>query len=80
MMESIVRPFQTGGVTPQAFTKPGAQQNQMVRIAIGYSGSIKTVSTSFSATITSKMGQAHNEKPPTSSQALQDKMSTAAGG
>lgn len=79
-LEGIIRPFSDRGVTPQPFTKPGAQQNQIVRIAIGYSGSIKTIGTSFSASISSKMGQAHREKAPASSQALQQIMSEAAGG
>jgi hypothetical protein len=80
MMEGIVRPFTDRGVTPVPFTKPGAQQNRVVRLAIGYSGSIKTMGSSQSATLTTKMGQIHNEKPPTSSAALQSAMAAAAGG
>lgn len=79
-MEGIVRPFADRNVSPTPFTRPGAQQNQMVRVAIGYSGTIKTLSTSFNATMTSKMGQAHREKSPDNSEALQKAMSDAAGG
>lgn len=80
MMESIIRPFTDKGVSPRPFTKPGAQQNQMVRVAIGYGGTIKTIGTSFSGTLTSVMGQKHRERSPKSSASLTKAMSDAAGG
>lgn len=78
-LEGIVRPFQDHDVFPTPFTKPGEQGSQLVRVAIGYQGSIKTMGYSFSVTATSKMGQAHKEKPPANSAALQRRLSEAAG-
>lgn len=77
-IEGIVRPFQTQTVTPTPFTKPGAQGSQMVRVAVGFQGAIKTTGYSFSLTYTSKMGQAHTEKPPDNSEALKAKLAKAA--
>lgn len=66
-MEGIVRPFSDHNVFPAPFSKPGGGGgNQLVRVAIGFQGQIKTMGISFSATMTSKMGQAHKEKTPKS--------------
>lgn len=80
MIEGIVRPFSDPGVTPTRFTKPGASPAQKVRLAIGFQGSLKTVGVSFSCTVSTKMGQAHREKHPQSSEALQKTLAEAAGG
>lgn len=79
-LEGIVRPFQDNNVFPTPFTKPGESGSQMVRVAIGFQGSIKTMGFSFSATASSKMGQAHKEKPPVNSASLQKRLADAAGG
>ena len=79
-LEGIIRPYQDETITPTPFTKPGAAREPMVRLQIGYSGSIKTLSWSMSASQTTKMGQAHYEAPPTSSASLQDQLAKAAGG
>lgn len=78
-LEGIVRPFADHDVFPAAFTKPGESGAQMVRVAIGFQGSVKTMGFSFSSTATSKMGQAHKEKPPDNSASLQRRLSEAAG-
>ena len=78
-LEGIVRPFQDHDVFPTPFTKQGEQGSQMVRVAIGFQGSVKTMGFSFSATATSKMGQAHKEKSPDNSAALQRRLAAAAG-
>lgn len=79
-LEGIVRPFTDHNVFPTPFVKPGGSSSeQAVRIAIGIQGQIKTMGVSFSATMSAKMGQAHHEKPPKSSQALQDALGKAAG-
>ncbi len=79
-IEGIIGPFLPQDVTPQRYTKPGQGSTPMVRIAIGYVGTVKTLGFSMSATTTSKMGQSHNENPPTSSESLQAKLSQASGG
>jgi hypothetical protein len=79
-MEGIVRPFTEHPVTPTPFTKPGAGSNEAVRLAIGFKGAIKTLSYSFSCTVTTKMGQVHKEKPATNSAAVRNELSKAAGG
>lgn len=79
-IESIVRPFANRTITPQPFTKPGEQGSQMVRVAVGFQGAIKTMGYSFSMTYTSKMGQAHKEKSPKNSASLQNKLAKAAEG
>lgn len=78
-LEQIVRPFADRNVTPTRFTKPGAQASEMVRVAIGFQGTLKTISYSLSATLTLKMGQKHKEKAPAHSQALQSALRKAAG-
>lgn len=78
-LEGIVRPYTEHDVFPVPFTKPGESGAQMVRISIGFQGSLKTMGMSFSVTSTSKMGQAHKEKPPTNSAALQRRLTQAAG-
>lgn len=66
-IEGIVRPFADHNVFPTPFTKPGGSSSeQMVRVAIGFQGQIKTMGYSFSATMSSKMGQAHRETTPNS--------------
>lgn len=66
-MEGIVRPFTDHNVFPTPFTKPGGSSSEtMVRVAIGFQGQIKTMGISFSATMSSKMGQAHKETAPKS--------------
>lgn len=77
-LESIVRPFAEHDVFPAPFTKPGASGSQMVRIQIGFQGSVKTMGFSFSVTQSSVMGQAHKEKAPTNSNALKQKLTEAA--
>ncbi len=77
-LEGIIRPFADKGVTPTPFTKPGAQPNELIRIAIGFQGSLKTVGYSFSCTMTSKMGQTHKEKSPQASASLQRRLAEAA--
>lgn len=80
-IESIVRPFSDHNVFPTPFTKPGGSSSeQLVRVAIGFQGQIKTMGISFSATITNKMGQAHREKAPNASKLLKDALEGAAGG
>ena len=78
-LEGIVRPFQNPDVFPAPFNKQGEQGAQMVRVAIGFQGAVKTMGFSFSYTASSKMGQAHKEKPPENSAALQRRLSEAAG-
>lgn len=78
-LEGIVRPFVGDNVFPTPFTKPGESGSQMVRVAIGFQGSLKTMGYSFSVTSTSKMGQAHKEKPPEQSVSLQKRLGEAAG-
>lgn len=78
-LESIVRPFTDKDVFPTPFTKPGERGSQMVRIIIGSSGSIKTMGMSASASMTTKMGQPHREKPPDNSASLQRRLGEAAG-
>lgn len=78
-LESIIRPFSDHNVFPTPFTKPGQSGSEMVRVAIGFQGAIKTMGVSFSATTTSKMGQPHREKAPNNSQSLQDRLGEAAG-
>lgn len=77
-LEGIVRPFTEQNVTPTPFTKPGAGSNEVVRIPIGFKGAIKTLSYSFSITVSTKMGQVHTEKPPINSMALLNKLIAAA--
>lgn len=79
-LESVFGPFLPQDVTPQRFTKPGQGSVPMVRIAVGYVGSVKTLGVSVSITTTSKLGQAHHEKPPTNSESLQLQLTKAAGG
>lgn len=79
-IEGIVRPFQDQAVTPSPFTKPGQGSTPMIRLQIGYVGSVKTLGWSMSATTTFKMGQAHHESPPSSSASLQQQLQQAAGG
>jgi hypothetical protein len=67
-------------VTPQRFTKPGQGSTPMVRIAVGYVGAVKTLGFSYSATATTKMGQAHKEQSPTNSESMQQALQKAAGG
>lgn len=78
-LEGIVRPFAERDVFPTPFTKPGEQGSQLVRVAIGFQGSLKTMGFSFSASNSSKMGQAHREKPPANSASLQRRLGEAAG-
>lgn len=78
-LEGIVRPFTERDVFPSPFTRPGESGAQMVRVAIGFQGSVKTMGYSFSTTATSKMGQAHKEKAPNNSAALQRRLREAAG-
>lgn len=78
-LEGIVRPFVGDNVFPTPYTKPGESGAQMVRIAIGFQGSLKTMGYSLSVTSSSKMGQAHKEKPPDNSAALQRQLAAAAG-
>lgn len=78
-LEGIIRPFQDHDVFPTPFTKPGEQGSQMVRVAIGFQGAIKTMGMSFSVTSTSKMGQTHKEKAPVNSASLQRRLGEAAG-
>lgn len=78
-LEGIVRPFSDRNVFPTPFTKPGAQGSELVRVAIGFQGSIKTMGYSFSATMSSKMGQVHREKPQTSSDAITKAQQDAVG-
>lgn len=77
-LEGIIRPFTDDGVTPTRFTKPGAQPNELVRLALGFQGSLKTIGYSFSCTMSTKMGQTHKEKPPQASAALQRRLGEAA--
>lgn len=79
-LEGIIGPFLPQDVTPQRFTKPGQGSTPMVRIAVGYVGTVKTLGFSMSATTTSKMGQAHIEQAPTNSESLQTQLAKAAGG
>lgn len=66
-MEGIVRPFADHNVFPTPFAKPGGSSSEaMVRVAIGFQGQIKTMGISFSASMSSKMGQAHRETKPKS--------------
>lgn len=77
-LEGIVRPFADRNVFPTPFTKPGTQGSQLVRVAIGFQGSIKTMGYSFSGTISSKMGQVHREQSQTGSEAITKAQSDAA--
>lgn len=77
-VESIVRPFSEHNVFPRPFTKPGAQGSEMVRVAIGFQGTLKTMGYSFSATMTSKLGQIHREKSPDNSKSLKTALAEAA--
>lgn len=72
-IEGIVRPFADHNVFPARFTKPGQQGVQLVRVAIGFQGSIKTMGYSFSATQSTRLGQTHKEKD-TASGALKSNM------
>jgi hypothetical protein len=76
-IESIVRPFADQNVTPTPFTKPGAGSTPMVRLAIGYTGTIKSVGFSISLTVTTRMSQVYSELQPFS-QATQQAMIEAA--
>ncbi len=78
-LESIVRPFADPNVFPVRFTKPGTHGTELVRVAIGFQGSVKTMGYSFSASLSTKMGQTHRESAPTNSHSLQIRMSQAAG-
>lgn len=78
-LEGIIRPYQDADITPTPFTRPGQGSTPMVRLQIGYVGSIKTLGWSMSGTTTTKMGQAHHENPPTTSPALQAQLISAAG-
>jgi hypothetical protein len=73
-LEGIVRPFGQPNVFPTPFNKPSEQGAQLVRFAIGFQGSIKSMGYSFSCTMTSKMGQAHKENSPNNSQSLQRRL------
>ena len=79
-LEGIFGPFLPHDVTPQRFTKPGQGSAPMVRVAVGYVGTVKTLGFSMSATTTSKMGQPHKERPPANSEALQAELVKASGG
>lgn len=79
-LEGVIGPFLPQDVTPTRFTKPGQGSVPVVRIQVGYTGSVKSLGFSVSATVTSKMGQAHHEKAPSSSEALQTQLAQAAGG
>lgn len=69
-LEGIIRPFQDRDVSPSPFTKPGQGSHPMVRVQIGYTGTVKTYSFHVSATVTTKMGQIHKEGAPDYSQAV----------
>lgn len=79
-LESIVRPFSDPNVFPVRFTKPGTHGVGVVRVAIGFQGSVKTMGYSFSASLSTKMGQTHREGAPSGSASLTTRMSQAAGG
>jgi hypothetical protein len=79
-LETIVNPNVSQPITPIGFTKPGAVGAPMVRIAVGFTGQVKTLGWSMSATATTKMGQAHHENPPSNSESLQKQLAQAAGG
>lgn len=70
-LEQIIRPFTDQGVSPRAFDKPGEASTPMVRLAIGFQGSVKTMSYSLSWTVTLSMFQQHTEKKPQSVAAQQ---------
>lgn len=78
-LEGIVRPFSDRNIFPAPFTKQGEQGAELVRVPIGFQGSLKTMGYSFSATITAKMGQVHREKPQTSSAAITKAQNDAVG-
>lgn len=65
-IEGVVRPFSNRNVFPVPFTRPGQQGSEMVRIAIGFQGTLKTMGYSFSGSMSSKMGQVHKERNPNS--------------
>lgn len=76
-LEGIIRPFADQDVTPSPFTRAGQGSTPMVRLQIGYVGSIKTYSWNVSITQTTKMGQAHHETNPSNSAALQKQLQQA---
>jgi hypothetical protein len=79
-IEGIIRPFADQDVTPTGYQKSSQGSTPLIRIQIGYTGQVKTLGFSMSATTTFKMGQAHHETPPTNSAALQTQLAKAAGG
>ena len=75
-LETIIRPFSTPDVTPQPFHPAGSQGSPPVRVSIGLKGGTKTFSFSASSTRSTRMGNKHKEKAPTS-QSLQKALAQA---
>jgi hypothetical protein len=79
-LEHIIRPFTDQNVSPTPFVKPGEASHPMIRIPIGFKGTIKTMSYSMSFTCTSSMFQRHTEKKPLSVKAQIALLDAAARG
>jgi hypothetical protein len=62
-IETIIRPFQSPGHSPQPFDMPGQVGVPLVKVQVGMKGGGKTFTFSYSATQTSYMIRVHREKP-----------------
>ena len=78
-LEQVVRPFTGRAVDAVPFAQPGSVGAPLVHVVVGLKGGTTTFNWSYSAQMSTKMGEVHKESAP-QSQGLKTAMNKLAAG